>query len=205
MTSGHSRDRGQAFPVYIVVVVGLLFAALAFFAFGQASVIRSNAQKAADAGALAAARDARDTLLGGFNPAAFKREDWDKLLAGKLFDSAAGCAAATSFARDNGSSAACDASEFPRFTVTATTTHGMGDSVVPGAAGTQGVATATAVIKPRCTLSPPPDAGDDPPPDGTPLPVEFKCGSADPIHLDPSKSPTWPALAQKLFSVNLVK
>ncbi|MEV6956591.1 pilus assembly protein TadG-related protein [Streptomyces sp. NPDC051183] len=205
MTSGRFRDRGQAFPIFMVAVVGLLFAALAYFAFGQASVIRSNAQKAADAGALAAARDARNTLLGGFNPAAFKREDWSKLLDGKLFDAKAGCAAAKNFARDNGSTAACDASEFPRFTVTATTAHAIGDSVVPGAAGTPGVATATAVIKPRCTLSPPPDAGDDPPAEGTPLPVDFKCSGADPIRLDPSKPPTWPELAHKLFSVNLVK
>lgn len=78
-----SGDRGQAFPIYVVALVGLLFAALALFVVGQASVTRSNAQGAADAAALAAARDARDHLLPGLDLALLKPEEWEDVLGGK--------------------------------------------------------------------------------------------------------------------------
>ena len=58
------RDDGQAFPIYITVVGGLLFLAFAYFAVGQAAVNRNGAQTAADAAALAAAQEARDQLAG---------------------------------------------------------------------------------------------------------------------------------------------
>ncbi|MFE7120718.1 pilus assembly protein TadG-related protein, partial [Streptomyces sp. NPDC057654] len=56
-------DAGQAFPIYITAVVGILFLALAFFAVGQAGAKKNGAQTAADASALAAAQDYRDQLL----------------------------------------------------------------------------------------------------------------------------------------------
>ena len=55
-------DSGQAFPIYITVVGGLLCLALAYFAVGQAAVNRNGAQSAADAAALAAALNTRDEL-----------------------------------------------------------------------------------------------------------------------------------------------
>ncbi|MFE7140125.1 pilus assembly protein TadG-related protein [Streptomyces sp. NPDC057644] len=60
------RDRGQAFPIYIMMVAGLLFLALAFFAVGKASALRNGSQGAADAAALAAAQKARDNFGPGF-------------------------------------------------------------------------------------------------------------------------------------------
>lgn len=62
MTAKPRGDAGQAFPIYVVMVAGLLFLAFAFFAVGKASATRNEAQGAADAAALAAAQDARDTL-----------------------------------------------------------------------------------------------------------------------------------------------
>jgi len=55
-------DAGQAFPIYITVVAGLLFLAFAYLAVGQAAANRNGAQTAADAAALAAAQDTRDQL-----------------------------------------------------------------------------------------------------------------------------------------------
>ncbi|MFG2749431.1 pilus assembly protein TadG-related protein [Streptomyces xanthophaeus] len=198
-----TEDRGQAFPIYIVVVAGLLFAALAFFAFGQAAIVRSNAQKAADAAALAAARDARDTLLVGFNPAEFKETDWKDLLDGRLFDPTMGCASATTFAEANGAEVTCVAN-LPRFTVTATTTRTVGSSVVPGVSDRKGSATAAAVIRPRCQLSLPDEGNEVPPDEGKTTAIDFTCAGADPIHLDPLHPPTWATLARSLFSVSLV-
>ena len=57
-------DAGQAFPIYITVVGGLLFLALAYFAVGQATVNRGGAQTAADAASLAAAQYVRYHLAG---------------------------------------------------------------------------------------------------------------------------------------------
>lgn len=55
-------EAGQAAPLYITAVTGLLFLALVFFAFGEADVKRNGAQTAADATALAAAKDSRRLL-----------------------------------------------------------------------------------------------------------------------------------------------
>lgn len=109
MADGRSRDRGQAFPIYVVVVTGLLFAALAFFVVGQASVTRSDAQGAADASALAAAREVRDEAFTGLDLGALKPEDWEKLVKGDLLTGRGGCAAAGDFAaRNDNAVAECD-------------------------------------------------------------------------------------------------
>ncbi|MEK8172388.1 hypothetical protein NKH77_33525 [Streptomyces sp. M19] len=39
-----AQDAGQAFPIYITAVAGLLFLALAFFAVGQAGATRAEAR-----------------------------------------------------------------------------------------------------------------------------------------------------------------
>lgn len=111
-------DRGQAFPVYIVAVAGLLFVALAFVVVGMAGNIRSEAQGAADAAALAAAREARDEVFGGLDLADLKPSDWEKILRGKSFDSVGACGKASSFADLNDATATCVAT--PRV-------HGHGD------------------------------------------------------------------------------
>jgi hypothetical protein len=58
-------DAGQAFPIYITAVAGLLFLALALFAVGQAGATRNGGQTAADAAALGAAEDFRAQLRKG--------------------------------------------------------------------------------------------------------------------------------------------
>ncbi|MET9695970.1 pilus assembly protein TadG-related protein [Streptomyces sp. NPDC006529] len=202
-----SGDRGQAFPIYIVTVAGLLFAAFAFFAISQAAVVRSGAQKAADAAALAAAGDARDHLVPGLDLTKLKPEEWGRLLDGRLFDAAGACAAAADFAASNGATASCE-SALPSFTVEATTNAGVGSSVVPGISGTRGTAKATARIEPRCTLGSEPVPGGEPPSDGSPPPksdpVDIRCRGGNVIHLDPSKPDPWRTLARSLFDVRLV-
>ncbi|MFD3547529.1 pilus assembly protein TadG-related protein [Streptomyces sp. NPDC058655] len=213
MTRTHSpNDRGQAFPIYIVVVVGLLFAAFVFFAVGQASVTRSNAQGAADAGALAAAREAKDNLQPGLDLASLTSAQWKDLLSGGLFDPVGPCVAAETFAAKNGAKAACTAAGL-RYSVSVETTRTVGDSVVPGTGDMHGKARATAEIKPLCHLgSGPPTPSGMPSPSPTPEPggerpkpelVKIKCDTGD-IEFDPLKPDPWRTLAKSLFRVRLV-
>lgn len=209
---GLRDDRGQAFPIYAVAVAGLLFAALAFFVVGQAGVTRSNAQGAADAAALAAARDARDHLVPGLDFTKFEPEDWERILRGELLDSTGSCAEASSFAAKNDASATCT----PRsreFAVEVTTNGTVGKSVVPGTGSVHGQAKATASIEPRCTLdsapepapTPSPTATQGPTPAPTPAqPVTFKCKGGKALVLDPLKPDPWRKLARTLFDVRLV-
>ncbi|MFF3679976.1 pilus assembly protein TadG-related protein [Streptomyces sp. NPDC002120] len=213
------RDRGQAFPIYVVVVAGLLFAALAFFVIGQASVRRSDAQGAADAAALAAGREARDKLLLGLDLPALKPADWKKIVDGDFFKAGEACAAAEAFAAKNDAKATgCDASLLPKFTVTVETNGTVGESVIPETGSMHGTATATALIESKCRLgtvstpSPTPTApaeGGSPSPTPTPAPtpipskVTFSC-SGELIELDPLNPGSLKALTKKLFSVRLV-
>ncbi|MEE1939278.1 pilus assembly protein TadG-related protein [Streptomyces sp. TRM 70361] len=153
MSRGTS-DAGQAFPVYITAVAGLLFLALAFFAVGMASADRNDAQGAADAAALAAAQDARDglreDLLELFDP-----DVWEDLLGGgEVGDADGACGAAAEFARKNDAElTGCDPVSFPAgFTVGVRNTEPVGDSLIPGTESTYAEATATAVIEPRCDI-----------------------------------------------------
>ncbi|MFE3557937.1 pilus assembly protein TadG-related protein [Streptomyces sp. NPDC059193] len=206
MTEPSLRDeRGQAFPIYVVAVAGLLFAALAFFAVGQASVVRSDAQGAADAAALAAARDARDHLVPGVDLLTLKPEDWKKVLEGGLLYAGGSCGAARDFAARNDATADCSA-DSPRFTVEVKTTGTIGDSVVPGVSGRQGTANATAVVEPRCRLGAPvTEPSPSPSPGGAekPSPVEIKCKGGV-VKFDPAKPEPWSTLAKTLFAVRLV-
>ncbi|MFB7172897.1 pilus assembly protein TadG-related protein [Streptomyces sp. NPDC056254] len=205
-TERHSRDRGQAFPIYVVVVAGLLFAALAFFAVGQASVTRSNAQGAADAAALAAAREARDNLVPGLDLAVLKPEDWESVLDGGRLYLAKGCGAAPDFAARNDATAQCTR-EALSFTVEVTTKRTVGESVIPGTDSMRGTANATAVIEPRCrlgSLTPPTQPAD--PPDtgsGEPTPIKIRCKGGEDIDFDPLKPNPWRTLARALFDVRL--
>ncbi|MFB7467865.1 pilus assembly protein TadG-related protein [Streptomyces sp. NPDC056224] len=199
-------DHGQAFPIYVVVVAGLLFAALAFFVVGQASVVRSDAQGAADAAALAAARDARDHLVPGVDLVTLQPEDWKKVLEGDLLYAGGACGAARDFAAKNDATAYCDP-DSPRFRVEVETTGTVGDSVVPGVSGRHGTADATAVIEPRCQLNAPvADSSPSPSPggQGKPASVEIKCKGRGVIKFDPARPEPWSTLARTLFAVRLV-
>ena len=57
------RQEGQILPLLIVILLGTLTLGLAAFGVGKAAVVRSDAQTAADAAALAAARNVKQQLL----------------------------------------------------------------------------------------------------------------------------------------------
>ncbi|EFL17282.1 pilus assembly protein TadG-related protein [Streptomyces sp. C] len=212
---GLRDERGQAFPVYIVVVVGLLFAALAFFVVGQAGVTRSNAQGAADAAALAAAGEARDNTFTGLDLLGLTPTDWAKLVDGDLLTGRGACAKAAEFAALNDAVAECEAA-LPVVSVTVTTNGTVGESVVPGTEGVHGKATAKARIKPRCSLAsvptpptptPTPDPTSSPSPSPSSTPgagsVKFVC-DGEPLTLDLAHPGSLSKLAKALFTVRLI-
>ncbi|MDA5280477.1 pilus assembly protein TadG-related protein [Streptomyces sp. NPDC054904] len=218
MIRSRSSDGGQAFPIYVVTVACLLFAALAFFVIGQASVTRSNGQGAADAAALAAARDLRDQLAPGLDLESLTAADWEALLAGNRFDVEGACGGAESFAAQNDAVATCVRRGLT-FKVEVTTNGTVGDSIIPGTSGVHGKAKATAVVEPLCRLGSvvvPPEV--EPTPTGSPTrepapsasapeperpgPITIDCGGDD-ISFDPSKPERWDKLARRLFKVRL--
>lgn len=158
------RDAGQAFPLYIVAVGGLLFLALAFFAVGQAAATRNGAQTAADAAALAAGQKYRDLLrkgvLDGLRDGSYRTDPtaWEELLNGRGVPSEAACASAGWFAGRNGaelSGARCTPDSWPTaFAVQVTTRNTVGDFVIPATSSTHASAEAKSVVGPRCTLDP---------------------------------------------------
>ncbi|MFJ3926643.1 pilus assembly protein TadG-related protein [Streptomyces sp. NPDC090022] len=206
-------DRGQAFPIYVVVVAGLLFAAFAFFVIGQASVTRSTAQGAADAAALAAAREARDNLAPGLDLVVLKPEEWKGVLDGRLFDARGACRTAEEFAARNEAVASSCKPGPLRFAVEVETNRTVGDSVVPGTGAMHGTANATAEIVPLCRLGPVSGSSPSPTPSPSaspgetpqqPGPVKIVCREGDDIIFDPLKPKPWSTLARALFSVRLV-
>ncbi|MCZ1007730.1 pilus assembly protein TadG-related protein [Streptomyces lydicus] len=164
------RDAGQAFPLYIVAVAGLLFLALAFFAVGQAATTRNGAQTAADAAALAAGQQYRDlltkTFFDGLRDGSYQsnRAVWKDLLNGRGVSSDTACERAGWFAGRNGadlsgtrtgSGSGCVAGSWPTsFAVAVKTRNPVGNSVIPMTKSAYGEAKAKSVVKPRCTLDP---------------------------------------------------
>ncbi|HZG03381.1 MAG TPA: pilus assembly protein TadG-related protein [Streptomyces sp.] len=190
MIHRHS-DAGQAFPIYITAVAGLLFLAFAYFAVGMASASRNDAQGAADAAALAAAQDARDglrdDLLELFDP-----DVWEYLLSGEGLDDTVGpCGRAAEFAQKNGAERiGCDPVYSPSgFTVEVRNTEPVGDSLIPGTENEYATATATAVIEPRCRLGEAEDPGGGGEANEEDKQAhELLCdGIDDPIEIDPDR------------------
>ncbi|MFC9820696.1 pilus assembly protein TadG-related protein [Streptomyces erythrochromogenes] len=214
MLAGSARERGQAFPVYVVVITGLLFAAFAFVVVGMAGATRSEAQGAADAAALAAAREARDRAFTGVDLLALQQSDWEAILDGDRLGGAGACAKAYSFAAMNDATATCQAN-IPEFLVSVTTNGTVGRSVIPGTEGMHGRAEAKAVIEPQCSLKPVPTPTPAPTPTptsspdpggggaGTPPSVGFRCKGGVALTVDPAKPGSLTQLARKLFSVRL--
>ncbi|WP_405408618.1 pilus assembly protein TadG-related protein [Streptomyces decoyicus] len=165
-TMRRRRDAGQAFPLYIVAVGGLLFLALAFFAVGQAAATRNGAQTAADAAALAAGQKYRDLLtkgvLDGLRDGSYEtnRAVWKDLLNGRGAPSPAACESASWFAERNGadllgSASGCTPDSWPTsFAVRVSTQKSVGNSVIPMTRSAHGKAEAKSVVEPRCTLDP---------------------------------------------------
>ncbi|MEO3976024.1 pilus assembly protein TadG-related protein [Streptomyces sp. CAU 1734] len=230
MTSGPTRESGQAAPIYIAMVVGLLFLALAFFAVGQAGATRNGAQSGADAAALAAALESRDDfgdellkriLAPGFDPDSLR-----DLLGGKLVGAPGeGCAAAESLAQTNGTTTSrppgsCVPLGDGRwgFAVGVVTLDPVGDTILPGTESEHASATATAVVEFRCTFEPadvslPSPGPESPTPTPTPAPTPsepekpdswgtFHCDGGDDFILDPQDPDPLPDLSD-LFTVRL--
>ena len=145
-------DSGQAFPIYITVVGGLLFLAFAYFAVGQAAVNRNGAQTAADAAALAAAMNTRDELADQWVKDVLDPTKWQDIFNGNV-NVADSCWRAVQLAAQNDATVQCTPEPPLSYTVDAETNKTVGDSVVPGTENMKSTAHATAVIEPLCTFA----------------------------------------------------
>ncbi|MFJ7956636.1 pilus assembly protein TadG-related protein [Streptomyces sp. NPDC096319] len=203
MTRAAARgDSGQAFPVYIAVIGGLLFLAFAYFLVGQAALTRNSAQTAADAAALAAAQDARNQLREGWIEVILDPQQWERFVNGLDYSPGPACRQAELFAARNEAALTGEGcvplSDGFRATVT-----------TRGRESHPATASAEAVLEPRCTFDPPaptqeptppgPDEGDDEPDEEKPV-VGLEC-DGEPWVIDP-ESPTLPDAAD-LFRVRL--
>ncbi|MFI6930268.1 pilus assembly protein TadG-related protein [Streptomyces sp. NPDC050287] len=189
-------DTGQAFPIYITVVAGLLLLAFAYLAVGQAAANRNGAQTAADAAALAAALDTRDDLAVEWKANVLDPTKWQAIFDGDGVPYA-GCGRAQQLAAQNDATADCGpaAGLLPGYTVEVETNKPVGDSIIPGTETMHSVETATAVIEPLCTFEPPGEGGE-----GDVLP-ELSCKDRDWI-LKPDDLDVLPE-PEDLFDVHL--
>ncbi|MCX5122823.1 pilus assembly protein TadG-related protein [Streptomyces sp. NBC_00347] len=203
MTGPGSRDRGQVLPFYVAMMACLLFAAFVFVVVGMAGAKRSDAQGAADAAALAAARETRDNLLVGMDLLTLTPADWKDILDGDRLNPNGACAKAHDFAASNGATAECSAGVL-RFTVTTETDKSIGDTVIPGTEDRKGHASATAVIEPRCELQPGSTPTATPSPSATPGPVAIDCRGSGVVTVNPSTPGPLTKLARQFFNVRLI-
>ncbi|GGW48583.1 hypothetical protein GCM10010381_37520 [Streptomyces xantholiticus] len=193
----------------MAAVVGLLFLVLVYLAFGQADVTRNGTQTAADAAALAAAKESRDGL-----DIADVIDDLEAIFGGQVpTDSPDGCMQAVDFAARNDAVAGYDDC-LPLndgrwgYTVNVKSRKSMGDSIIDGTGSKHATASATAVIEPRCTFTPEesevpePDEGaeDD---EKEPSPGKLRCDSED-WAIDPENLDLLPDMAD-LFTVRLAE
>ncbi|MFJ4522272.1 pilus assembly protein TadG-related protein [Streptomyces sp. NPDC088810] len=187
-------DSGQAFPIYITVVAGLLFLAFAYLAVGQAAVNRGGAQTAADAAALAAAQEGRKQLAAVWAAHLLDPAKWQDIFDGNVpVDNP--CGRAEQLATQNEATLNGCNWQLLRYTVDVKANKSVGDSVVPGTEDVHSTASATAVIEPRCTFEVPGEpSGDDELP-------ELTC-DGKPWKLDPDDEATLPA-PEDLFDVHL--
>ncbi|MET8839635.1 pilus assembly protein TadG-related protein [Streptomyces rubiginosohelvolus] len=194
------QDRGQAFPIYIMMVAGLLFLALAFFAVGKASALRNGSQGAADAAALAAAQQARTNFGTGFY-ASLLGNTLDAFL---VMPFTAPCSEAQRLASAN------DADEelcYPtsgylrdRITVEVEGRKPVDSPVLPGSQNKKAEAKATALIEFRCPNPKVVDANSD----GVPELFTFTCRNGEVIAIAPASPPPWESVSRTLFDVRLV-
>ncbi|MCC8478791.1 pilus assembly protein TadG-related protein [Streptomyces globisporus] len=201
---GRSRnDGGQAFPIYIMMVAGLLFLALAFFAVGKASALRNGSQGAADAAALAAAQKARDNFGPGFL-GSLPTNTLDVFLSTPFDD---GCYEASRLAAANDAQMK---SCYPtpgylrdRITVKVEGNKPVDSPVLPGSENKKANAKATALIEFRCPNPVVIDANSD----GSPEAFIFTCRSGDVIEIataEIGRPGLWESVSRTLFDVRLV-
>ncbi|MEU9555811.1 pilus assembly protein TadG-related protein [Streptomyces fumanus] len=155
-------DAGQAFPIYITVVGGLLFLAFAYLAVGQAAANRNGAQTAADAAALAVAQDSRDQLADMWTDSLLDPAAWQDIFDGLVTGLVPSCDRAHQLAAENEAHVlTCEPDGPLGFTVAVETDRTVGDSIVPGTENKRSKASATAVIEPRCGFDMPVGETDD--------------------------------------------
>ncbi|MEU0601083.1 pilus assembly protein TadG-related protein [Streptomyces sp. NPDC006393] len=191
-------DAGQAFPIYITVVGGLLFLALAYFAVGQATVNRSGAQTAADAAALAAAQERRDQLVAEWTKDVLDPSKWQQIFEGDGQELSSPCWRASELASQNDARMlGCSPHGPLDFTVDVETNKTMGKSVVPITESKRSKAHAEAVITRLCEFKPlPVNAGSEVLP-------RLTCKDGKYWDIDPKELTDLPK-AQDLFDVHLV-
>ncbi|MFE5398005.1 pilus assembly protein TadG-related protein [Streptomyces sp. NPDC056568] len=189
-------DEGQAFPIYVMVVAGLLFLAFAYLAVGQAATSRNGAQTAADAAALAAAQETRDELAGEWAENIGDPSTWGDIFDGVVPGLADSCWRADQLAAQNDAQIDSCAWDGPLgYSVEVTASEPVGETIVPGTENDYAQASATAVIEPSCTVElPQGDAGDDALPRLTCDDVQWE--------LDPEELPELPK-PEDLFDVHL--
>ncbi|MBT2417952.1 hypothetical protein J7F01_09185 [Streptomyces sp. ISL-22] len=204
---GRHSDAGQAFPIYITVVAGLLFLAFAYLAVGQAATNRNGAQTAADAAALAAALDTRDQLADMWLDDVLDPAKWQDIFEGDVAGLDLSCWRADQLAaRNNAHVEVCDPGLLS-YDVEVETDKPIGDSIVPETAGWKSKASATAVIESRCTFAFPGEGdagngdGDGDGNDVLPLP-QLTCGEDESWDPDPDDPSTLPG-PEDLFDVHL--
>jgi hypothetical protein len=185
------HDAGQAFPIYITVVAGLLFLAFAYFAVGQAAANRNGAQTAADAAALAAAQNTRDELAALWVADVLDPTKWQDIFAGNGM--VPSCARAYELAAQNDATVLSCTPGLLSYSVEVQTNKTVGHSVVPGTEDTQSTAKATAVIEALCE---PPDLDE-----GQDTLPQLNCKETD-WKLDPKDLEDLPK-PQDLFDVHL--
>ncbi|WP_328905560.1 pilus assembly protein TadG-related protein [Streptomyces sp. NBC_00234] len=160
MSQSADHESGQAAPLYITAVVGLLFLALIFFAFGEADVRRNGAQSASDAAALAAAQESRSLEAVDLRAHILDRAYLTLVFNGPYPGTHNGCVKASRFAAQNDAmSVDCRMLFDGRwgFTVGVQSDKGMSANLVPGTEGKRAKATSVAVVEPRCKFIPNPD------------------------------------------------
>jgi hypothetical protein len=195
MRSPERADTGQAFPIYITVVAGLLFLALAYLAVGQAAATRSEAQTAADAAALAAALETRDRLTDEWLAKILEPDEWQDIFDGKA-PVPSGCWRAQELAAVNGASVDCEPDGLLGYRVVAETDESVGVTIVPGTEDRKATESAKAVVESRCSFKPPAEGTED---DELP---ELSCKGGGNWDLDPDDLVDLPK-PEDLFDVHL--
>ncbi|MEU6378301.1 pilus assembly protein TadG-related protein [Streptomyces sp. NPDC046909] len=190
-------DAGQAFPIYITVVGGLLFLAFAYLAVGQAAANRNGAQTAADAAALAAAQDRRDQLAGLWLTDILDPTKWQDIFDGNAEGLDPSCGRADELAAQNDAVVlVCDPDGPLAYKVEVRTNRSVGESVIPGTEDERSTASARAEIEPLCEFELP--AEDAPEDDDLPgLTCKDRNWDVDP------DNPTGLPEPQDLFDVHL--
>ncbi|MFF9351409.1 pilus assembly protein TadG-related protein [Streptomyces sp. NPDC014734] len=194
------RDAGQAFPIYMMMVAGLLFLVFVFFAVGKAAALRNEAQGAADAAALAAAEKTREDFADPF----FASLPEDLLDVFLRSHPVTGCPAADSLASANNARVVPNGCSWThsgyrdRITVEVEGRKAVDSSVLEGSENTKAKTKATAIVEFQCDWTSV-DLNDDSIRDI----FFFTCDKGF-LEIRPSSPPPWSQVSKILFDVHLV-